>query len=297
MPRLTVRVPKYRLHKRSGQALVTLNGRDFYLGPYGSEESKAEYDRLIAEWQLAGRQHPESSQPAGGISVDELILAYLEHVESYYRKHGEATSSQQHIRDALRPLHEMYGTTPAAEFGPLALKALRRQQVDEGRWCRTTINKQAGIIKRMFRWGVENELVPPAVHQGLQAVSGLKRGRCGARETEPVKPVPEAHVEAVLKHAPPPVAAMIELQRLTGMRPGEVVIMRGCDVDTTGKLWAYTPASHKTEHHGRPRVIYLGPKAQEILEPWLEPDLQAYLFSPAEAEEARNSGSSGRFVG
>ena len=52
MPRLSLRPPKYRKHKASGQALVTLNGRDFYLGPHGSPESRADYDRLVAEWQL-----------------------------------------------------------------------------------------------------------------------------------------------------------------------------------------------------------------------------------------------------
>jgi len=290
MPRLTRRVPKYRLHKPSGQAVVSLNGREFYLGRYGSPESKAEYERLISEWQLAGQQHPEAvASQTGGPTIDQVIEAYLEHVKVYYRKHGEPTSSQQHIRDALIPLHEMYGTTPTAEFGPLALKALRQQLIDEGRWSRTTINKQVGIIKRMFKWGVENELVSPHIYQALQAIAGLKRGRTEARETAPVKPVPEQHVDYVLQHVPPPVRAMIELQRLTGMRPGEVVIMRGCDLDTTGKLWTYIPATHKTEHHDQGRVIYLGPKAQEILGGWLKPDLQAFLFSPAEAEQARNA--------
>lgn len=37
-----VRVPKYRLHRPSGQAVVTLAQRDHYLGAHGSEASKAE---------------------------------------------------------------------------------------------------------------------------------------------------------------------------------------------------------------------------------------------------------------
>ena len=48
MPKLTYSLPKYRKHRASGQAVVTLNGRDFYLGPHGSKVSKMEYDRLIA---------------------------------------------------------------------------------------------------------------------------------------------------------------------------------------------------------------------------------------------------------
>ena len=37
-------VPSYRLHKASGQAVVTLCGRDLYLGPHGSPESRSKYD-------------------------------------------------------------------------------------------------------------------------------------------------------------------------------------------------------------------------------------------------------------
>ena len=79
--------------------------------------------------------------------------------------------------------------------------------------------------------------------------------------------------------------AMIQLQMVTGMRPTEVCIMRGCDIDTTREIWTYTPASHKTQHHGHRREIYLGPKARQIIEPFLAGRAtDAYLFSPAEAE-------------
>src|SRR5262249_4354731 len=39
------RIPSYRRHRASGQAVVTLNGVDHYLGRFNSPESKAEYDR------------------------------------------------------------------------------------------------------------------------------------------------------------------------------------------------------------------------------------------------------------
>jgi hypothetical protein len=49
MPKLVTSIPKYRKHKQSGQAVETLNGRNFLLGPYGTQASKAEYDRVTAE--------------------------------------------------------------------------------------------------------------------------------------------------------------------------------------------------------------------------------------------------------
>jgi integrase len=82
---------------------------------------------------------------------------------------------------------------------------------------------------------------------------------------------------------------MIEIQRLTGMRPGEVVIMRTIDVDMSGHVWIYTPESHKTEHHGRERRIFFGPAARAILKPWLRPQLSAFLFAPSEAEAGRRA--------
>ena len=87
--------------------------------------------------------------------------------------------------------------------------------------ARGVVNQRVGRIVRAFKWGVENELVPVAVLQGLKAVRGLAKGRSLARETEPVKPVPEAYVEAVLPFVRPPVQGMIQLQRLTGMRPAK----------------------------------------------------------------------------
>jgi len=80
------------------------------------------------------------------------------------------------------------------------------------------------------------------------------------------------------------------LARLTGMRPGEACNLRSCDLDTSGRVWVYTPESHKTEHHGRERRIYLGPQAQKVLTPWLRAELGAYLFQPQEAEAERRAG-------
>lgn len=104
-----------------------------------------------------------------------------------------------------------------------------------------------------------------------------------------MKPVPEEHVDAVQSHIGHRVWVMIELQRLTGMRSGEVVIMRGRDLDTAGKVWLYGLASHKTEHHGHERVVELGPQARQVVRTFPKPDVEAYPFSPADAEAERQA--------
>ena len=79
-------------------------------------------------------------------------------------------------------------------------------------------------------------MIAPDVHHGLKAVQGLMYGRTKAREAPPVRPVPDALVDATRAHVSRQVWAMIELRRLTGARPGEGVIMRTCDVDTSGEV-------------------------------------------------------------
>jgi integrase len=289
MPRLVHKLPSYRLHRPSGQAVVTLGGKDVYLGPHGTKTSRAEYDRVVAEWLASGRR-PSAASPDGSapLSMSEMILRYWIFANQHYRRDGRPTRELDNIRDALRPVRELYGHTPVAQFGPLALKAVRRSMVDAG-LARTTTNFRISKIRRAFKWAAENELIAPEVYQGLMTVGGLLRGRDGVRETAPVKTVPEAHVAAVLPYVSKPVRAMIELQDLTGMRPGEVTAMRGMDIDRSGEVWAYRPADHKTQHHGHERVIHLGPQAQAVLRPWLGEDPTAYLFSPAAAVAARNA--------
>ena len=222
------------------------------------------------------------------ISVNELFEAFVEWAESYYRKGGRITGEVTNIKHAVRILRELYGLTPAQDFGPLRFDTVRQAIIKTG-ICRNEVNRRVRIIIRGFKWGVAKGMVPPSVHHGLQAVSGLRRGRCGVRESEPVRPVPEAFVDAIRPHVSRRIWAMIELQRRSGMRPGEVSCMRTIDVDTSGRIWVYSPETHKTEHHGRERKIYLGPVAQEILRPWLRPELTAYLFSPAEAVAERRA--------
>jgi integrase len=60
-----------------------------------------------------------------------------------------------------------------------------------------------------------------------------------------------------------------------------------CDLNMSGKVWTYTPEHHKTQHFGRGRVIFIGPKAQKLLKPFLRTDLLAYAFSPAIADRER----------
>ncbi len=302
MPKLNGRFPKYRLHRNSGQAIVTLNCQDHYLGVHGSDESKAAYDRLIAQWLSQGRQTQRPTvepatqtslpiQPeAGTRTVDHVIHGFWQHAKLHYRKpDGTSTTELDNFRQALRPLRRLYGSSAADQFGPKALKALREHMIGLD-WCRSHINKQISRIKSVFRWAVENELVPPAIHHGLLAVKGLQRGRTNAREAKTVRPVAEDRIAAVRRFVSREVWSVVQLQLLTGARAGELVVLRGVDLKTADSIWTAEPEQHKTAHHGHAKRIYFGPQAKLILQPFLQSrPLGTFLFSPAEAEAERRA--------
>jgi integrase len=168
------------------------------------------------------------------------------------------------IRAALNRLQQLYGRTVAQEFGPKAFKIVREAMIRE-ELSRKYINDSMARIRRMFKWGVAEELLPPAIPQALESVPGLRKGRSKATEGRPVLPLPDGTLEATLPFLPPVVTDMAQFQRLTGCRPIEVCIIRPCDINRSQDVWQYVPESHKTEHHGRMRVIPIGPQAQEVL--------------------------------
>lgn len=224
MPRLSGSpVPQYRLHKPSGRAIVTLNKQDFYLGEYGTEESKQAYNALISEWLANDRQplgkhkHPKSK----GLSLAELCLGYLKFAETYYQKNGQPTDEVTCIKQMIRRVRSHYGHVPACEFGPAQLKAIRQGLHEEDLSLRY-INACIGRIRRMFSWAVDEELVPGEVHYRLTRVRDWQPGRCPARLAKPKGIVKKAEVQAVLPHVSRQVRAMIGLQLLIGCRPEEI---------------------------------------------------------------------------
>ena len=289
---MSTRIPKYRLHKGTGQALVEIDGKRIYLGRHGTEESQRRYRRIIAEWlgrtEASGPRPGEHLDTACRLSINELVLAYWKFVTGYYVKDGEPTSEQTSIRYALRALRHLYGETRAADFGPKDLKLVRQSLIDR-QLSRRYINDTIGRLKRMFRWAVSEELLPPNVYEAVRTVDGLRRGRSQAREPERIEPVSDTDIEATLPFLPPVVADIVRFQRLVGCRPGEACAIRPGDVDRSCDVWEYRPQAHKTERFGHDRVIFIGPQAQAVLAPYLDRGPDEYCFSPAESEQRRHA--------
>jgi integrase len=293
MPRRP-RIPGYRRHS-SGQARVTLNGKDYLLGPYGSAESKEAYRGLIAEWIERPTQPQQEADDPEPLSVNDVILAYWQYAAAYYGFDRGHRRDAYCLKDALCVIRSLYGRTPAHDFGPLALKACRAEMIKKD-WSRTYVNAQVDRIRRAFRWAASEQLVPVTLYQGLRTVESLRRGRTEARETAKVKPVASERVEATIPHMPPVVRTMVNFQLLTGCRPEEVCRLRPLDLDMTNPAcWVHRPGSdrgqygeHKTAHHDHEHLVFIGPRAQETLCPHLGTKLDAYCFSPVESEQHRS---------
>lgn len=95
---MSVRIPSYRLHKPSSLAVVTIDGRDFYLGTYGSVESRESYGRMIANHAAGISATAKASRDDSGLSVNEVVLAFLRHAKKHYARDGEPTDEYPHPR-------------------------------------------------------------------------------------------------------------------------------------------------------------------------------------------------------
>jgi integrase len=245
-----------------------------------------EVARNLYQEHIYTDESPTSLQEIDSIAA--LAAAYIQFCKGYYLDENKQVKPEvNEIQYSLKPLTELFASLSANEFGPLKLMETRDRMITKD-WARTLINRRVGRIKRMFKWAVSRQLVSPMVHHALATVEGLKRGRTTARETAKRRPVAEDRVFAILPYTTHVVATMIELQLLTGMRPGELVAMRPCDIDRTDDaIWHYYPEKHKNAYRNIERIVSIGPRGQELLTPYLLRPAEAYCFSPAESEKQR----------
>jgi integrase len=274
------RIPRLRPH-RTGGSVVSLAGEDHYCGPYGSAEAATRYDELVARWLAGGRRPlgpmPRRRRRRGEATISDLVAGYREHAATYYRKAAEGGGTRptsRYVRVALDDLDRLAGGAAVLAFTRDDLLALRGYWVRAKGLGRRTVNQYVGVVKGCLRWGCDGRLVPASVLAEVLTVRALPAGRSEAPEGTERGPAPAEAVAAVL--ADPrlgrPVAALVRLQRTTGLRSSEVLAIRGAYVDRSGPVWAYrVPAwADKTERSRRGKVVYLGPAAQAVLAPWLD---------------------------
>ena len=262
-----IRPPKYCRHReknRADRAYCVLDGKRHALGIYGTAESYKKFSDLING--DPPREKKTAAPAPTALSLVVLMADYLEHCIDAYG--GEKSSEVYHLKGAFKILRRTHGELLAKDFGPKAFTELRLEFINAG-WSRTYIGDQCGRIKRMFAWGVAQEVLHGDARHRLDAVRPLKPGEHGVRETPPVKPVSQADLDATLKLMKPERADQVRLLLLTGMRPQELMQLSVEHIDRTTDVWTYRPPQHKTQRYGKDRVVAIGPRAQEILTPYL----------------------------
>ncbi len=170
------RPPSYRQRKGYDQAIVTLTDsvtdyrKDYWLGSYGTPESRELYHRVLAQWESGGRRLPVNidDRPAdiAQVSVAEVLAAYWKWASRHF-----GTSELGCLRVVIRLLRQMFGSTPAADFGPNRLRLVRDQMVrgdataDPPRkpWARRTDNHNVHRLVAIFKWAASHEMVPSSV--------------------------------------------------------------------------------------------------------------------------------------
>ena len=285
MPKLKNRYPK-NCRDRS-RAFSWHNGKRIYHGVWGSPEAEKNYKRFIAAL-LENPNLPLQMGSVGGVLISELVAGFLKHIEA--RKMDK--TDVEHFKTVVGFLVDVYGDLGVNEFSPKKLKVVRNQMVKVGTLSRPMINRYIGKIRRIFAWGVEEEVVQSNVIHALRTVKALLKGEEGTFDNPPRLDVPDDVVAATLPYLSPTVRAMVIIQRLTGCRPSEICRMTVESVDRRQEngLWYYVLQTHKTKKHIGVKQIPLGRPEQILIEPYLvEKKPSAAVFSPKTAMAELNA--------
>jgi integrase len=290
-------VPKYCRHQATGQAFVNLplgqgKYQRVYLGVHGRPKSHAKYERVIAQW-LGSRRTQKLPGPEE-ITVGLLVAEYFGRAatKKYQAMDPDSgalvpTEMIHRVKSALRPIVNLFGEEPAAEFGPRAFEAVREHYVEQG-YTRPYVNALTNCVRSFLAWAVKQELIPSEKAYAIKLIKNYRLGETTAPDNDDVEPVPEEYIAPVQAIVLPPVRDLIHFQLLTGCRPGEGCRLRASEIDRSGPIWFYRPRLHKTAKKGKERIIWIGPRAQEVIRPYLASRTpEEYLFSPREAELAR----------
>ena len=293
-----------KLCEDRGRFFVWLDGKRHYLSANGRKDAEVKRKQFLANLWLGnspipsgtGRRSPPvqergGSPPqaieSGGMLVAELADAFLEHHALRLSK-----TEVQNYKYAIGYLVELFGSLPVNEITPKKLRSVRDLMVQSGRLCRKTVNGFVTRLVRVFTWGCEEEWVGANVAGALKMIKHLPQGELGTFDHEEREPVSDDVIRRTLPFMPPTLRAMVQIQRILGLRPNEVFNMRVGDIDRSGKngLWYYVPGSYKTSRFVGKIVFPMGKPEQELIAPYLEGKLpEATVFSPRTAMEERNA--------
>ena len=322
-------LPRPTVHKRTGSARLRIGGKEYWLGLAGTVEADDLYRRHLTAWVASGCSTadlqpdppaatvPEPAAPpappviavsdpaaAAAMTVGGLTLRYVAAVKGGKSPEQLRGCSKWWNARVVANALETRRAVPLDRFGPKMLKDVQaelasrpRKQKRDGEpvpRTRYMVNRTIKEIVAMFSWAVGEELLPPDRLVALRCVKSLRAGESPARESEPVAPVTDAEIEAILPHLPSVVADLVQFARLTAVRPSEACGLRLADVEQVDDLPTprWTLKRHKTAHKGKTREIAIGPRAWRIVERWAAGKADADpVFATGDLGRVRVSGT------
>jgi integrase len=283
-----MRVPKLCQHA-SGQSVVRILGKDYYCGKHGEPATVRKYELLIAEF--ISNKHSFGKNKRKN-TIGSICLSYIEFSESHYKSKSEINN----IKLVITCLVSLYEFKNADDFGPTEFKTLRSQFSKEGKSrSRQFVNKCMRLIVRMLSWATGEEMIDSKVIAAVREVASLKKGKTSAPESKKVHAVTREDIDLALPEMFKIIADMVKLQLLLGCRPGELCAMTGAMVDKSKPIWEIDFEHHKNEHRDQTRVVYVGPKAQAILQRYLDQRGEGVLFR-SRSSKGYCTGSYGRAI-
>lgn len=290
MPRPRSTIPAFKFHKQTRQFYAWYNGKRHYLG----RDKIAAENRYRLFLQELGQTPAVADVPPdpASLTVAEALDLFVEQEIARYKDRRTV----QRFFACIEAACEQHAAVPVKLFSGRALREVRaalvkRKSRKSGKLLtRRYVNHLIDSLLIIFRWLTANEYVPASNLEAMRAQAADLAEHGGGRESEPIPAVDDAVVDATLPKCDPVVRAMVEFQRATGLRPGEVVEMRRGEISTrpdepvtvaklgkevaafhVGKklIWLYSPARHKNLHRGKPRAVPIGPVGQAILKPLL----------------------------
>ena len=270
-------------------------------GPSTDPASRAKYEEMKSEWEKERGEKTEAAQKTETIGnvpvVANLIGDFMIWARArYVRTDGTQTGRASSIWKSLKLFLIDYGTRPCDEITLDDLEAFQRRLDASGRYCRGTVNGIVYDVLSAFKWGIHHRIngaryVSPSTVGDLSFIEKLRRGACKSIDHPRRGAANISDVERTLPFLPPAIRTILRLTLLTGSRPGEIRILRPCDVrEVSPDLWEYKPTRHKTERYGGERVIYFGPRAIAILNAEIvgfDGEPTDYLFRPKDAARDR----------
>lgn len=280
MGRPRSKLPKLCENARGYLFAKDLNGQQRWFGHTDDPGSRQKYADFIGEIQQGGTTTAAKQVPGNrpSKSVNELCIKFLtDHATRYKTEDGKPSAEVDCFKSAISHLRTLFGETPANDFGPLRLRAVRESMVNAG-WSRQWINKQVQRIRLIFNIGQSFEMVDKVVALSLKDVPALIPGETTAHETEPRKSVPEADLAKVRKILQERHRDVFDLLLLTGARPGEIIGLTTGAIERTEDVWRAELKRHKTSRIGKSRTIYFNHAAQLILRKYLTTNRAEKLF-------------------